>query len=221
MLELKLIHGSKRGPMNTLYNNNQYGHCQVWHAVCVRYLSDHIFWWAEYKGGNLSAWQQFHSYSKAKFRILMRSNDIAHLQWIFFYSFWPGDAIWHHKTLSTSIQVMACCLMALYRHLNQCRWITWRQISLEMFKISILDINLEMIDLRLKVTSPMGQCFNPLRAKFFGENINIYLHFMSFLHINKTQVIESPPWVKQGPACSTHSISWLLMSWRVNSVPPH
>ena len=25
---------------------------------------------------------------------------------------------------------------------------------------------------------------NPLRAKFFRENVNIYLHFMSFLHIN-------------------------------------
>ena len=45
--------------------------------------------------------------------------------------------------------------------------------------------------------------FNPLRAKFFRENINIYSHFMSFLHINKTQVVEIPPWVRQGPAYST------------------
>ena len=44
---------------------------------------------------------------------------------------------------------------------------------------------------------------NPLRAKFFRENINIYLHFMSFLHIHKTRVVEIPPWVKQGPAYST------------------
>ena len=49
---------------------------------------------------------------------------------------------------------------------------------------------------------------------FFGENINIYLHIMSFLHINKTQVVEIPPRVKQGPAYWTQSISWLLMSWR-------
>ena len=34
--------------------------------------------------------------------------------------------------------------------------------------------------------------FNPLRANFFGENINIYLHFTSFLHTNNTQVIEIP-----------------------------
>ena len=56
--------------------------------------------------------------------------------------------------------------------------------------------------------------FNPLRAKFLRENINIYLHFMSFLHTNKTQVAEIPPRVRQGPAYSTWSISWLLMSWR-------
>ena len=57
---------------------------------------------------------------------------------------------------------------------------------------------------------------NPLRAKFLRENINIYLHFMSFLHIYKTQVAEIPPRVRQGPAYSTWSISWLLMSWRRN-----
>ena len=44
---------------------------------------------------------------------------------------------------------------------------------------------------------------NPLRAKFLRENINIYLHFMSFLHTNKTQVAEIPPRVRQGPAYST------------------
>ena len=46
-------------------------------------------------------------------------------------------------------------------------------------------------------------CINPLRAIFSGENINIYLHFMSFLHTNKIQVVEIPPRVRQGPAYST------------------
>ena len=57
-------------------------------------------------------------------------------------------------------------------------------------------------------------CVNPLHAIFFRENINIYLHFMSFLHTDYTQVVEIPPRVRQGPAYSTYSISWLLMSWR-------
>ena len=45
--------------------------------------------------------------------------------------------------------------------------------------------------------------FNPLRAKFFRVNINMYLHSMSFLRINKTQVVEIPPRVRQGPAYTT------------------
>ena len=42
----------------------------------------------------------------------------------------------------------------------------------------------------------------------------MYLYFMSFLHVDKTQVVEIPPRVRQGHAHSTKSISWLLMSWR-------
>ena len=36
-------------------------------------------------------------------------------------------------------------------------------------------------------------CINPLRAKFFRGNINIYLHFVSFLHIDTMQVVEILP----------------------------
>ena len=55
---------------------------------------------------------------------------------------------------------------------------------------------------------------NPLRANFFGGNINIYLHFMSLLHIDITQVLKIIPHVRPGLTYSTQSISWLLMSWR-------
>ena len=65
-----------------------------------------------------------------------------------------------------------------------------------------------------KFSGPFYQCvisnhtwiqiqINPLHAKFLRENINIYLHFMSFLHSDKTHVVEIPPWVRQGPAYST------------------
>ena len=55
---------------------------------------------------------------------------------------------------------------------------------------------------------------NPLRAKFFRVIINLYLLCLSFLRTNKTQVVEIPPRVRQRPAYTTYSISWLLMSWR-------
>ena len=44
---------------------------------------------------------------------------------------------------------------------------------------------------------------NSLRAKLCRGNINIYLHFMSFLHTYKTQVVEIPPRVRQGLAYFT------------------
>ena len=43
---------------------------------------------------------------------------------------------------------------------------------------------------------------NPLRAKFFRRNINIYfiyIYFMSLLHIDMTQVLKILPQVRPGP----------------------
>ena len=39
--------------------------------------------------------------------------------------------------------------------------------------------------------SSMILAINPLHAKFFRGNKNIYLHFMSFLHIDMTQLKSS------------------------------
>ena len=40
--------------------------------------------------------------------------------YIIFNSLWPGDAIWRHRTRSTLVQIMACCLTAPSHYLNQC-----------------------------------------------------------------------------------------------------
>ena len=47
------------------------------------------------------------------------------------------------------------------------------------------------------------QLLNPLRAKFIREGINIYLHFVSYLHIDTTQVVEILPQIRQSPTYST------------------
>ena len=44
---------------------------------------------------------------------------------------------------------------------------------------------------------------NPLRDTFFRGNIYIYLHFVSFLHIDTTQVVEILPQISQEPTYST------------------
>ena len=45
--------------------------------------------------------------------------------------------------------------------------------------------------------------FDPLHAKFFRGNINIYLHFMALLNIDMTQVLKILPQVRPGPTYST------------------
>ena len=52
-----------------------------------------------------------------------------------------------------------------------------------------------------RVSFPFSR--NPLCAKVFRENINIYSHFMWFLHIDMTQVVEILPQVRQRPTYST------------------
>ena len=44
---------------------------------------------------------------------------------------------------------------------------------------------------------------NSLHAKFFRWNANIYLHFVSFLHIDTTQVVEILPQTRQETNYST------------------
>ena len=59
-----------------------------------------------------------------------------------------------------------------------------------------------------------GPAINPLGDDFLRGSINMYLHFISFLRIDVTQVVEILPHVRQGPTSSTQSIPWVLMSWR-------
>ena len=54
-----------------------------------------------------------------------------------------------------------------------------------------------------KQTYDFLKIVNPLYAKFSRGNINIYLHFMSLLQIDMTQVIEILADVRQGPSYST------------------
>ena len=55
---------------------------------------------------------------------------------------------------------------------------------------------------------------NSLCANFFRGKMNIYFHFISLLHIDRTQVLKILPQVRPEPTYSTQSISLLLMSWQ-------
>ena len=65
-----------------------------------------------------------------------------------------------------------------------------------------------------KFETKQNKSLNSLHAKLFRGNINMYLHFMSFLHTDMPKIIEILPRIRPGLTYFTQSISWLLMSWR-------
>ena len=73
-------------------------------------------------------------------------------------SLFPSE---RNRSGSTLIQLMACCLMAPSHYLNQLwlltskvLWHSLRAISPEMLKISILDLNLKITNLKLQPHLP-------------------------------------------------------------------
>ena len=105
-------------------------------------------------------------------------------------SLWSSDAIWRHRFGLTLAQVMACCLMVVPSHYLNQYWL----IMSEVFWHSLED-NLTGSDQDIYPWYEIEN--NSLRAKFFRGNKNIYLHFMSFLHIDMTQVVGILPSVRQ------------------------
>ena len=53
------------------------------------------------------------------------------------------------------------------------------------------------------INHTLGAGVNPLRAKLLRGNMYIYLNFVSFLHIDTTQVFEILPQIRQDPTYST------------------
>ena len=119
-----------------------------------------------------------------------------------------GDVIWLHRTWSTLDQVMAWCHHVDLASVGPCG-ICLRTISRELFKISIKKMSLKINKFKIVATcNELNTCTNclyiidSLRVKFCRGNINIYLHFMSLLHIDKTQVLKILPQVRPGPTYS-------------------
>ena len=72
-------------------------------------------------------------------------------------SLWPSDTIWWHRSRSTLVQVMACCLTAPSHYLNQC----WLIISMVQWHLSESDFTRDaqpsITKISMKITC---LCFN-------------------------------------------------------------
>ena len=63
----------------------------------------------------------------------------------------PSDAIWHWRTWSTLVQVIACCLTAPSHYLNQC-WLIISKVLWHSSEDNIIDMKIPISKARLKIT---------------------------------------------------------------------
>ena len=128
----------------------------------------------------------------------------------------PTTAAYMHQWIkSVLVQIMACRLFGAkplsepmlgycqLNPLNKIQWIFNRNTNLFIHENASQNIVCQKAAILsrgrwVNSLAPVifGSNINPLHAKFFRVNINMYLHFMSFLHIDRTQVLKILPQVR-------------------------
>ena len=88
------------------------------------------------------------------------------IRWCFLNSLRPSDAIWRQGSMSTLVQVMACCLTAPSHYLPQC-WLiisgssgVLRSISYKLLTNQIDEVSLKVAVLKMIPISPKTQWVN-------------------------------------------------------------
>ena len=110
----------------------------------------------------------------------------AHIRYFFFFFFLISQSML--KTIGLS-PIQLCCWFQLWQRTKQ-KKLVQRHNELTRHDNTVWQ--------RLS-----EEKINPLRPNFFRGNRNIYLHFMSFLHIDMTQAVEIIPQVREKVAYPT------------------
>ena len=143
-----------------------------------------------------------------------------------FKKLYPGGAVRFHRVTSRyfpsffrNINTLVTWISRSYLTFIVTAWLWWylsntdglqtlKQVLLcnqEILIIAILGLFVGRPNIRTDQGggSVNTRDINSLHAKFFRGNINIYLHFVSLLHIDTTQVLKILPQVRLGPTYST------------------
>ena len=100
---------------------------------------------------------------------------------------------------STLVQVMAWCRQAPIHYLSQC-WLKSMSpygVTMASQWVKVAPSSTDIL-LLLEYSSFSITKVNSLHAKFFRGNINMYLHFVSFIHTDMPKIIEVLPRIRAG-----------------------
>ena len=114
---------------------------------------------------------------------------------VLFNSLWPSDTIWRHRSESTLVQVLACCLTAPSHHLNQC-WLIVSKVQRHSAERNFTKNN-SNTKVSLKITYPKFYSNLPGTKELItqGNIVNICLcyHITKRLIVNAIDMWLSPP----------------------------
>ena len=81
-----------------------------------------------FNGETTEVWELISNFIQ-QFTRLVITYSCWYLSWLMFVnSLWPSDAIWQQASMSTLVQVMACCLTAPSHYLNKC-WFIFSKVQ--------------------------------------------------------------------------------------------
>ena len=105
---------------------------------------------------------------------------------------------WRHHESSTQVTLSYKSLQARWQCNVGCNnWSRQNQCVVHSWLVIAINCNILHASAAVKENGLHKHDLYPLHAKFFKGNINIYLHFVSFLHIDTTQVVEILPQIRQ------------------------
>ena len=145
-------------------------------------------------------------WGQEKMAVILQKTFSNVFSWIKIYEFW----LISHWSLFPMVQLTIFqhwfrqwldAGQVTHHYLNRW-WLVYSRIYASLC-LNELDLSSTPQGYELMYIQKAGQhSFNPLCAKFCRGNKNIYLHFMSSLHIDMTQVVTLLPQVRPGPTYS-------------------
>ena len=144
----------------------------------------------------------------------LASEELTHCDWVALYGIWKLVVIGLGNGLSPVCMyanfhsrkcISKCCLQnnSHFVHALICYFIFQETRLTEMIVLFTILKWLGILWCLPHVSDGNSGHLTLYVLKFFIGNINIYLHFMSLLHINMTHVLKILPQVRPGPTYST------------------
>ena len=109
---------------------------------------------------------------------------------------WPRDDIWRHRSGSTLVQVMACCLTAPSRYLNH-GWLLISEVLCNLHEIdftvsaqsAIMCSTFKNCTFKITTASPRGQWVKVISPIIHSMPLSFHITTLTWFHCHSVSII--------------------------------